>query len=57
MKTTNKGSKGLFHYDAEWCKHLRPAFKRIFWKTERSKQKEFIIKEIKEKNENNENNG
>ncbi len=48
MKTSQKGIKGLLTEKGMYDKHLRPAYKRIFWKTERGKQKESIVKEIKE---------
>lgn len=37
--------KGISTPAPQWWKHLRPEYKRIFWKKERKVQKEKILKE------------
>lgn len=41
--------KGLLSVSGEWAKHLRSWGKKSFWKTERAKEKELLIKEKNEK--------
>ena len=43
-----KKTSGQFAISGEWAKHLRKSWKRLFWKTERHKTREFINKVIKD---------
>lgn len=40
--------KGQLTASGEWAKHLRPLFRRVFWKAERQAQKALVrIEEIR----------
>ncbi len=41
---TNK--KGMLTRSGEWAKHLRPFYRRIFWKSERQAEKKLINREL-----------
>jgi len=40
--------KGILKVSGEWKKHLRPSWKRIFWKSERAAEKTDIKKRLKD---------
>jgi hypothetical protein len=40
--------KGILTVSKEWCKHLKPFGKRIFWGKERSLTKKDINNRVKE---------
>lgn len=40
--------KGQLTQTREWAKHLRPYYKRCFWKSERAAEQKFILNELEE---------
>jgi len=38
--------KGMLTKNREWCKHLRPFRKKLFWKGERYAQKRYAEKSL-----------